>query len=125
MAIGFSDQRETKCPQCGKNFLVPPFNVYKEKYRHVVKDFCSWTCLCAWRRDHAKSKGIGGGKPVPVLKYDVDTGLLVARYSKICVAAAENNVSPDYIKARLETGDIDQKNNCLWFYAKRKEDKKE
>lgn len=34
--------KENICPVCGKNFVVPPLNVYK--HRKTGKPVCSWPC---------------------------------------------------------------------------------
>lgn len=113
--LHYTDCKERVCPQCGKTFIVPPENVYKEFVGRKEKDFCSWNCLCRWRKEHEKKYKIGGGKPVAIVKADTNFDI-IKKYRKIVDAARENNVSSDYIKARLETGRIDARNNCYWAY---------
>ena len=121
MKLHYTDHREQKCPYCGKQFIEPPENVYKEFINGKEKDFCSWNCLCKWRKAHEKPSKIGGGHPVPVRKVDCG-GCTIAIYSKIVDAANANNCSCGYIKTRLEYGNKDERNNCYWEYVIREEE---
>lgn len=103
---------EAKCPKCGKNFIVPPLNVYKERIKGTVYPFCSWKCLSAWRKEHAR---IRGGKPVPVIKVRRAKGE-TKEYPTITDAAKENGLSIYYIKARLDSGKYDEVTKCYWKY---------
>lgn len=36
---------ERVCPVCGKEFIVPPFNVYKLHIKGIMHHYCSYTCF--------------------------------------------------------------------------------
>lgn len=110
-----SDFVERNCPECGKNFIVPPMNVYKEKVGNFEKPFCSWNCLSAWRKKHKERERIGGGRPVKIRKVAED-GTAIKEYPKIMSAAVDHNMKPDRIKAFLESGAYDENNECFWEY---------
>lgn len=52
---------ERKCPQCGKTFCTGIVSDWAYKARNKTKSdypyvfFCSWKCLCAWRKEHEES----------------------------------------------------------------------
>lgn len=54
---------ERKCKQCGKVFAVEDASryAYKEGCRSRVRYFCSWGCLCAFRKTHEKPEKLKGG----------------------------------------------------------------
>lgn len=41
-----------KCPVCGKKFMPAPYHVYVEDSR----TFCTWSCLCEYRRNKETKK---------------------------------------------------------------------
>jgi hypothetical protein len=110
---------ESNCPKCGKAFIVPPYNVYKERVNGTVVPFCSWKCLTAWRKEHEHAKG---GNPVPVIRVRHRKGE-TREYATITDAAKDNGVSVYYIKSRLDTGKYDDVTKCYWKYKNKKEKK--
>lgn len=121
--VHYTDIKERKCPECGKTFIVPPQNVYKERVGYEIKPFCSWRCLCAWRNSHPEKddETRGGGRPTPCVKMDKD-GNILAYYAKIVDAARENGVSTYRISTRLNSGEYDEKFECYWRYAEDEDD---
>lgn len=111
----YTDYKEKKCPECGKNFIVPSQNVYKEKVGREIKPFCSWKCLCAWRKVHPEEdeEARGGGRPVAILKVGKD-GEIIDSYEKIKDAAQAHGVSAYRITTRVDTGRYDDKFECYW-----------
>lgn len=112
--IYYEDFRERECPFCKKNFIVPPHNVYKERIAGTLTNFCSWKCLCAYRRQKTAPER-KSTIPMPVIKRD-KSGRTVKEYNSIAEAAREGNISYGYIKTRLEGGLYDERNKCYWGY---------
>ena len=115
--VHYTDYKERKCPLCGKDFIVPPQNVYKERVGKEIRPFCSWKCLCEWRKKHPENEDERrcGGRPTPCMKVDKD-GNIIATYAKVVDAARENGVSPYRIATRLNSGEYDDKFECYWQY---------
>lgn len=42
--------KSCKCPVCGKSFILPYKNVYKQRVGDSMVHLCSWTCLNKFRR---------------------------------------------------------------------------
>jgi len=51
---------EKKCSVCGKNFVLPPYNIYKILTKNGSVHQCSYAC---WRK-------AGGGKQARMRIYD-------------------------------------------------------
>ena len=50
--------REIKCPICGKNFVIQPYHVYKDKRNSCGHYVCSYKCESESIRIHdSKCKG--------------------------------------------------------------------
>ena len=109
--VYYTDCHEKICPVCQKNFIVPPGNVYKERRDGDTLHFCSWTCLTKWRKDNKRTYR----NAVPIVSKS-KSGKVIREYPTITQAADEMGCSNDYIKARLESGYYDDRNECYWRY---------
>jgi len=49
----YADFHKAVCPECGKEFVLMPRTVYKERVNKKRVPFCSWNCLCEYRRKQA------------------------------------------------------------------------
>ena len=45
MEYDIFEDRLRKCPVCGKEFIMPPENVYKLVVKGKVVHYCSYTCF--------------------------------------------------------------------------------
>ena len=115
MSIYYDDFRERKCPLCKRNFIVPPRNVYKERINGTLTNFCSWKCLCEFRRNKQQPER-KSTLALPVIKKD-KKGQIMKEYKSIAEAARDNDISYGYIKIRLDTGLCDDRNGCYWRYG--------
>ena len=44
MEYGVFEDRNRKCPVCGKSFILPPENIYKLTVKGKLQHYCSYTC---------------------------------------------------------------------------------
>lgn len=68
MAYDVAHWSRKKCAQCGKLIITehPDEWAYKDEKRY----FCTWGCLCAWRREQEAKKVLTKRGRVPVKKSD-------------------------------------------------------
>lgn len=111
--VYYIDDHEKVCPQCGKRFIVPSQTVYKERVGKNIVPFCSWTCLCAYRRNNERVSVAC----VPVVKKS-RKGEIIKEYPSKSAACKENNISAAYLEARLTMGRVDDINDCYWRYKR-------
>ena len=56
MSWSVFEDRERKCPVCGKAFLKAPENIYKLTVKGVVTHYCSYTCYRAVQKRQERGK---------------------------------------------------------------------
>ena len=118
--IYYIDDHERTCPQCKKLFIVPSHTVYKERIGKNVVPFCSWTCLCAYRRE----RGERTSKCCIAVVKKSRWGNVTQEYPSKAAACRENNISAVFLEARLDTGEYDKVNDCYWRYKHEREETK-
>ena len=47
---------EIKCPICGKNFIIPPENIYKFTVNGKLQHYCSYTCYRKVQKERESGK---------------------------------------------------------------------
>lgn len=45
-----------KCPVCGKEFLLPPENIYRLKVKRKYVDYCSYTCFRVIQKEQEQER---------------------------------------------------------------------
>jgi hypothetical protein len=50
----FGFMRTAKCPICGKEFIVAPYNVYKLTVDDRIYNYCGYTCFRVAQREEER-----------------------------------------------------------------------